>query len=114
MATKKQLLHDRRKVRVKAVIKASAKHPILVVSRSLNFITAQIKEADGTILVSASDMKDTAKGTKTERATRVGTEIAKKAIEQNITQIVFDRNGYKYHGRVKALAEAAREAGLKF
>jgi len=114
MATQKETLRSRKQHKIKTVIKKTAKSPILVVSRSLSHIVAQIKGLDGKILVSASDLKNNDKITKTEKAKIVGKEIAEKAISQNITTIVFDRNGYKYHGRVKALADAAREAGLQF
>jgi large subunit ribosomal protein L18 len=69
-----------------------------------------------TLLEASSQLKDIAslKGTKTEKAKLVGKLIAEKAIQAGIRQVVFDRNGYLYHGRVKSLAEAAREGGLKF
>lgn len=78
-----------------------------------------IEDASGKTLVSVSTVnKDVAKGVKSsgnvEAAKAVGEAIAKKALENNIKQVVFDRNGFLYHGRVKALAEAAREAGLSF
>ena len=62
----------------------------------------------------AASSKGIAEGTKTEIAAKVGEEIAKKAQEKGITEVVFDRNGYLFHGRVKSLADAARKAGLKF
>ncbi len=71
-----------------------------------------VDDAEGKVLLSCSDLKTKAKGTKVEKAKTVGEEVAKKAKEQKITKVVFDRNGYKYHGRVKAVADGAREGGL--
>jgi large subunit ribosomal protein L18 len=104
-----------RKNRVRAKISGSAKNPRLSVSTSLSHIRAQIIDDErGITLCSADDFNIKEKKTKTEKAKMTGTEIAKKAKEAKIGQVVFDR-GYKlYHGRVKALADAAREAGLKF
>ena len=112
----KNQLKQRRKKRIRAKVFGTAKRPRLNVFRSLNYITAQvIDDQSGKTLVSASD-KDlkTKKAAKTDRAKEVGKEIAKKALAKDIKEVVFDRAGYKYHGRVKILAEAAREAGLKF
>ena len=82
--------------------------------RSLKFTYAQlIDDASGKTLAAAHDMK-AKKGTKLERAMAVGTELAEKATKAGITTCVFDRNGYKYHGRVKAVADGAREGGLTF
>ena len=72
-----------------------------------------IDDLAGVTLVSASS-KGIEEGTKVEIAAKVGEEIAKKALEEGITEVVFDRNGYLYHGRVKSLADAARNGGLKF
>jgi large subunit ribosomal protein L18 len=111
---KKDILRKRRHAKIRKKISGTSTRPRLVVVRTLRNVNVQLIDDDaGKTLVSASDIK-TVKGTKTERATSVGTEIAKKALEQKIVTCVFDRNGYKYHGRVKAIAEAAREAGLKF
>jgi len=100
--------------RVKAKLFGTASRPRLVVSRSLSDISAQLvdDEARKTI-ISISTLK-IKKGTKTEQAKEAGIELAKKAIEAKISEIIFDRAGFKYHGRVKALAEGAREGGLKF
>ncbi len=104
----------RRHIRVRAKVSGSAAKPRLVVYRSIRFTTVQlVDDTTGKTLVAAHDMKTT-KGTKTEKAKEVGMEIAKKAKEMGVETIVFDRNGYKYHGRVKAVAEGAREGGLKF
>ncbi len=89
--------------------------PRLTVYRSLNHIYAQIIDDEaGKTLAASSTLALKAGGNKTEAARQVGADIARKAIEKGIKQVVFDRGAYKYHGRVKALAEAAREAGLEF
>jgi large subunit ribosomal protein L18 len=112
--------NDRRlriKRRIRKIVTGTADQPRLAVFRSNKEIYAQIiNDATGTTLVSASSkQKDIkAKGSKTEVATSVGKAIAEKAIKAGIKNIAFDRGGYLYHGRVKALAEAAREGGLKF
>ena len=104
----------RRIAKVRAKVSGTAKKPRLNVFRSLNHIRAQIiDDTTGKTLVFASDDK-IKKGTKVDKAKEVGKTIAKLAQEQKIKKVVFDRAGYKYHGRVKALAEAAREAGLEF
>lgn len=103
-----------RKKRIRSKINGTAERPRLVVQRSLTHTYAQlINDEEGKVLASSSDMK-AKQGTKVEKAVEVGTDIAKKAKDLKITSVVFDRNGYKYHGRVKAVADAAREGGLKF
>ena len=115
MLTKKEQLRQRRKVRIRSKIQGSAARPRLVVFKSLMHIYAQVvNDETGTVLVASSDLKSKAKGNKTAKATEVGTETAKLAKEKKLETVVFDRNGFKYHGRIKALAEAAREGGLKF
>jgi len=110
----KTLSRLRRKNRIRAKISGSAARPRLVVFRSNTHITAQvIDDSTGKIIAAAHDLK-AKKGSKTERAGTVGKTVAEAAVEKKIESVVFDRNGYKYHGRVKALADAAREAGLKF
>lgn len=110
----KNLKRLARHTRVRAKVNGTAERPRLVVYRSLKAIYAKlVDDTSGKTLAEASDLKDK-KGTKTERAKEVGIEIAKKGIEKKIGLCIFDRNGYQYHGRVKALAEAAREGGLKF
>jgi large subunit ribosomal protein L18 len=79
----------------------------------VNIYAQLIDDAAGKTLASANDLK-IKKGTKTERAAEVGKLVAEAAKKAKVETCVFDRNGYKYHGRVKALAEAAREGGLKF
>lgn len=105
---------NRRHRRVRAHVSGNKEHPRLVVFRSLRYTYAQlVDDTSGKILAAASDMK-MKKTKKLERAKEVGKEVAEKALKVGISSCVFDRNGYKYHGRVKALAEAAREAGLQF
>ena len=111
----KTTTRKRRQVRIRAKISGTGACPRLSVFRSLSNNYAQlIDDEKGVTLLSASDMKMKGKDNKTERAKKVGIEIAKLAKEKNIETCVFDRNGYKYHGRVKAIAEGAREGGLKF
>ena len=106
--------------RMRNHIAGTAERPRLAVFRSNNHMYAQIiDDTVGKTLVSAStlqkDVKAELENTDTvEAAAYVGTVIAKKAVEMGITTVVFDRGGYVYHGKVKALADAAREAGLKF
>ncbi len=115
MPTTKELTRQRRKARIRSKINGTSERPRLVVFRSLNNNYAQlVDDTKGIVIAEASDIKAKSKGTKTERAKIVGEEIAKKGQEKKITTVVFDRNGYQYHGRVKALADAAREGGLKF
>lgn len=102
------------KKRVRSQVSGTSERPRLSVFRSNKGISAQlIDDVSGVTLVSASDKK-IEKGTKIERAREVGKIIAQKAGEKKITEVVFDRNGYKYIGRVQTLADSAREAGLKF
>ncbi len=102
------------KTRIRGKISGTAERPRMSVFRSNKGIYVQlIDDLAGRTLVSASS-KGLEGGTKIEIAARVGSEIAKKALESGITAVVFDRNGYLFHGRVKSLADAAREAGLKF
>jgi len=112
--TKKYLDRKRRHNRVRSKINGTAERPRLVVFKSLHFTYGQIIDDESKkVLVATSDIKMKG-GKKSERATKVGAELAKLAKEKKIDRVVFDRNGYKYHGRVKALAEAAREGGLQF
>ena len=111
---------QRRHVRVRVKVKGTTSAPRLCVFRSLNHIYAQvIDDARGHTLVSAStlepEIKSVAAGkTKTAKSELVGSLVAKRALSQGLNQVAFDRGGCKYHGRVKALAEAARQEGLKF
>lgn len=109
-----------RHLRIRARISGTALCPRLVVSRSIRFTYAQlIDDVSRKVVASAHDMlssktSESKKATKMERATAIGKEIGEKAMKAGISTCVFDRNGYKYHGRVKAVADGAREAGLKF
>ncbi len=106
-----------RQRRVRAKVKGTALRPRLCVSRSLNNITAQLIDDEKQVTIVSASTLDKDVKTKTsniEAAKEVGALIAKRAIENNIKTVVFDRNGYLYHGKVKALADAAREAGLEF
>jgi large subunit ribosomal protein L18 len=106
----------RRHVRVRQKVSGTAECPRLNVFRSNANIQAQIiDDVKGVTLVSASSMQlKLENGGNIEAAKVVGAEIAKRALEKNIKNVVFDRGGYIYHGRVAALADAAREAGLEF
>ena len=106
----------KRHIRVRAKISGTADRPRLAVYRSTNNISAQIiDDVKGVTLVSASSYeKDFATGGNKEAAKKVGKLIAERAVEKGITEVVFDRGGYIYHGRVSELAEGAREGGLKF
>jgi large subunit ribosomal protein L18 len=109
---------ERRKLRIRRKISGTAERPRLTVFRSAKHIYAQcVDDAGSTTVVHVSTLTKTLKtdeGTKSDDAKRVGTAVAKALLAKGIDKVVFDRNGYLYHGRVKALAEAAREAGLKF
>jgi large subunit ribosomal protein L18 len=101
--------------RIKAKISGSRQTPRLSIFRSNKHIYAQlINDSKGVVLASASDKEIKTKGKKVEAAKLVGELIAKKAKDLKINKAVFDRGGFQYHGRVKNLADGAREAGLKF
>lgn len=113
----KNQARQKRHLRVRNHIAGTAARPRLNVFRSLKNIYAQIIDDEkGVTLVSASskDKGFSQYGGNVEAAKVIGAAVAKKALEKGITEVVFDRGGYIYHGRVAALAEAAREAGLKF
>jgi large subunit ribosomal protein L18 len=108
---------ERRHRRVRGKLFGTAERPRLVVFRSNRGIEAQlVDDLDGKTLAAASwlQLKKGFKGSKTEQAAEVGKLLAQKAKQANVETVVFDRGGYLYHGRVKALAEAAREGGLRF
>lgn len=106
--------------RVRRKISGSAQRPRLCIFRSANNIYAQIiDDTNRVTLVAASSLEAEVKGAvnhtgNKEAAKKVGELVAKKAVEKGITEVVFDRGGYLYHGRIQELAEGAREAGLKF
>ncbi|HOV84410.1 MAG TPA: 50S ribosomal protein L18 [Paludibacteraceae bacterium] len=106
---------QRIKLRIRNKVSGTNKKPRMSVFRSNAQIYVQlIDDENGKTLAAASSLSLKEKMTKTEQAAKVGSLIAQKAKEAGITEVVFDRNGYLYHGRVKQLAEAAREGGLKF
>ena len=114
MALSKVQKRNRIKRRVRGKISGSAELPRLSVYKSNKEIQAQlIDDKEGKTLASASSRNLNAKGNKTEISAEVGKAIAEKAKAAGIESIVFDRNGFVYHGRVKALADGAREGGLK-
>jgi len=112
----KNVSRVRRHARVRAKISGTPECPRLSVFRSNKNISAQIiDDVNGVTLVSASSVSlKLANGGNIEAASKVGEAIAKAALAKNIKAVVFDRSGYVYHGRVQAVAEAAREAGLEF
>jgi len=118
MALSKLQRRHRIKHRIRKIVSGDATKPRLSVFRSNKEINAQlIDDVAGVTLVAASSREKeivTTKGTKIEIAALVGKALAKKAAKAGIEKVAFDRNGFLYHGRVKALADGAREAGLKF
>jgi large subunit ribosomal protein L18 len=117
MSSNKQDRRERIKTSLRHRIRGTAQRPRLTVFRSNAEIYAQVIDDErGHTLASAGSLKDkaSAKSPGTEQAKLVGKAIAEKARAAGVEKVVFDRNGYLYHGRVKALAEAAREAGLNF
>lgn len=114
--TDKNQVRQRRHARVRRKISGTSTCPRLNVFRSNSHIHCQIiDDTTGTTLVSCSSVElKLANGSNVEAATTVGTELAKRALAKDIENVVFDRGGYLYHGRVKAVADAARAAGLKF
>ena len=119
MKISKKEMRQKRHTRSRFYLSGNAQRPRLVVFRSLKHIYAQIvDDEEGKTLITASSLEkevrgDVNGGNKTG-AKSIGQRVAKKAIDKGITAVVFDKGGYKYHGRVKELAEGAREAGLKF
>ena len=114
----KHELRDRRKAHIRKKVEGSPVRPRLSVYRSLNHVYAQvIDDLSGKTLAAAStlspELKE-GKGKKKDLAQKVGELVAKKCAEKNIAAVVFDRNGFMYHGRVAAVAEGARKGGLKF
>ncbi|MFH1255634.1 MAG: 50S ribosomal protein L18 [bacterium] len=111
----KQNKRIRRKGRIRAKVKGVAACPRLTVFRSNRGIYAQIIDDEvGKTLVSATAGEIKNKGDKVASSLEIGKLLASKAVAKGINNVVFDRNGYKYHGRVKALAQGARDGGLKF
>ena len=112
----KQLRRSRRAIRIRKKIEANETAPRLTVFRSNKHIYAQvIDDKSGKTLVSVSEKELISdKVSRVETAKLVGQKLAEKAIKQKVTKVIFDKGGYKYHGRVKALADGAREGGLEF
>ncbi|MFA6414593.1 MAG: 50S ribosomal protein L18 [Candidatus Paceibacterota bacterium] len=106
-------LRKRRHARVRALVKGTTERPRLAVYRSNRFVSAQLIDDTAGKTLAASHGREFP-GPQSVQATSVGTAIAKKAVAAGITTIVFDRGGYRYGGQVKALADAARAAGLTF
>jgi large subunit ribosomal protein L18 len=119
MKLAKKEMRQRRHARSRFYLSGTASRPRLAVFRSLKHIYAQIIDDEaGKTLVTASsldkDIRGSVNGGNKTGATAIGKRVAEKAIEMGISAVVFDKGGYKYHGRVKELAEGARSAGLKF
>jgi large subunit ribosomal protein L18 len=120
MGTDTRLARKGRHGRVRARVKGTSTRPRLCVFRSLRYIYVQaIDDSSGHTLASASSLDTEIKGKvdgkkKAEGAELIGALVAQRLLNKGLKQVVFDRGGYKYHGRVKALAEAARKAGLEF
>lgn len=112
----KELARMKKKARIRRRVAGAADRPRLCIFRSARHIYAQvIDDVTGNTLVAASTLDvDGLKNANKNTATAIGKEIAKRALAKNIKAVVFDRNGYLYHGRVKSLADGAREAGLEF
>lgn len=110
----KQERRNKIKTRIRGKVSGTAERPRMTVFRSNKQIYVQlVDDSEGKTLASASS-KGIEEGTKTVVAAKVGQAIAEKALAAGITEVVFDRNGYLFHGRVKSLADAARNGGLKF
>jgi large subunit ribosomal protein L18 len=111
---------QKRKARIRKKVSGTPERPRLSVYKSLNHIYAQVvDDRSGKTLAAASTVSKSLRGevkedSKTDAAKKVGAAVAKAALEKGVTQVVFDRNGFDYHGRIAAVAQAAREAGLKF
>lgn len=115
MRTNKKQIQALRKNRIRAKVSGTAERPRMSVFRSTNHIYVQmIDDQAGKTLAAASSKEIKAKDAKINLAAQVGKLVAEKAKSAGITEVVFDRGGNRYHGRIKSLADAAREAGLKF
>ncbi len=118
MAPSRSAARQKRHHRIRLTVEGTQVRPRMAVFRSLNQIYAQIiDDSSGRTLASASSMERelrSASGTKSERASRVGSLIGERAREAGVSKVVYDRAGYRYHGRIRALADAARESGLEF
>ncbi len=116
----KKAMRLKRKIRIRRKVSGTPERPRLTVFRSARHIYAQIvDDASGRTLISASTLDKEIRGkekavSKVAAADEIGKLVARRALDKGISSVVFDRNGYKYHGRVKALSDAARETGLDF
>ena len=111
--TREQQRH-RRHLRVRKKVAGTPERPRLVIFRSLKHITAQLVDDVSRRTLATVSSTDLETGKKTQKSLEVGKRIAARAKDAGITKVVFDRAGYKYHGRVKAVADGAREGGLEF
>ena len=111
---KKQAIFARRKARIRAKIRGSAERPRLAIFKSHKYIYAQVINDDKGHTLAAFNSRDSKAKTPVERAREVGIEVAKKAKAAKVTKVVFDRGGYIYTGKIKIVADAAREGGLEF
>jgi len=114
MTSSKLQLRTARRRRIRAKVRGTPQRPRLSVFRSLTRLSAQIIDDEAGKTLVAASTKEVKSKLNAEGAKKLGTLLAKKAKEAKISSVVFDRGGYKYHGRVKALADAAREGGLQF
>ncbi|MGL4367136.1 MAG: 50S ribosomal protein L18 [Brevinemataceae bacterium] len=116
--TKKTKRYYKRKLRSRKNLRVSSERPRLTVFRSSKYLYAQVFDISNKVLVSYSsiskDLGQKRLGNNIESATIIGTKIGEKLKQLNITKVVFDRNGYLYHGKVKAIADACRAAGIEF
>ncbi len=114
-AQRRQFVRRKRHRSIRRRLSGTAERPRLVVTRSLRNISAQIvDDTSGVTLLGLSSQSVDSKGTKVDQAKETGKKLAEVAREKGVNRVVFDRAGYLYHGRVKALAEGAREGGLEF
>ncbi len=112
---KTHLLRQKRHTSIRSKVSGTAERPRLSVYRGLRHLYVQlIDDTTGTTLAGLSSKNLSTKGTGTERAKALGAALAEKAKEKNITTLVFDRGGFRYHGQVKALADSLRDAGITF
>jgi large subunit ribosomal protein L18 len=110
----KTQMRQKRHNRLRHQVTGTATRPRLAVYRSNKFVYAQLIDDESNKTIASADSRKVSTGTGLEKAKTVGVEIAKKAIEAKITEVVFDRGGFRYQGIVAALADSAREGGLKF
>lgn len=111
---KKQLGKERRHARIRAKVSGTSSRPRFSVYKSNRYLHAQLIDDEKSVTVVSGSTKEKAKEKKMSGATWLGTEIAKRAKEKGISSVVFDRGGFRYTGRIQAIAEAARAGGLKF